>query len=145
MRGLRNAVHSDARIGTAAPARDALRMRYRSAALVLVTAAVGCGGGGASEHQTTTASTPKRPDDVTCRDLKTKAAAHALARKLVDRVVAPPDHTDHQTIGTIGESLYATCRQPHLPGVKDAGDYKPVEPVLAAIQRDFDEEEIAGG
>jgi hypothetical protein len=52
---------------------------------------------------------------------------------------------ERETIGIIGESLYATCRQPHLPGVERAGDYRPVKPVLAEIQRDFGEEEISGG
>lgn len=47
--------------------------------------------------------------------------------------------------GTIANSLEATCRQPKLPGVSNPGDYRPVKPVLEAIQRDFDEEEITGG
>jgi len=67
-----------------------------------------------------------------------------LARKLVDRVVAPEHQSERETIGIIGESLYATCRQPRLPGAPRIGDYRPVKPVLAAIQRDFDEEEISG-
>ena len=104
---------------------------------------VGCGAN--QPAKPAKAPTRPRPDDVRCADLKTKAAANGLARKLVDRVVAPPDHSERQTIGTIAASLYATCRQPHLPGVRNAVDYKPVKPVLAAIQRDFDEDEIAGG
>jgi hypothetical protein len=80
-----------------------------------------------------------------CSDLATKAAAHRVARKLVDRVVAPDGQSERQTIGIIGESLYATCRQPRLPGVADVKAYRPVKAVLAAVQRDFDEEEIAGG
>lgn len=86
-----------------------------------------------------------RPEDARCSDLATKAAAHKLARKLVDRVVAPDGQSERETIGIIGESLYATCRQPRLPGVGDVKAYRPVKPVLAAVQRDFDEEEIAGG
>lgn len=86
-----------------------------------------------------------RPDETPCRALQTRAASHALARKLVDRVVAPEHQSERETIGIIGESLYATCRQPRLPGVRDIKAYRPVKPVLAAIQRDFDEEEINGG
>jgi hypothetical protein len=71
--------------------------------------------------------------------------AHALARRLVDRVVSPTGQSERETIGIIGESLYATCKQPTLPGVKRAADYRPVKPVLAEIQRDFDEDEIVGG
>ena len=86
-----------------------------------------------------------RPEDARCSDLATRAAAHKVARKLVDRVVAPDGQAERETIGIIGESLYATCRQPRLPGVADVKAYQPVKPVLAAVQRDFDEEEIAGG
>ncbi|HEX6715136.1 MAG TPA: hypothetical protein VF066_17230 [Thermoleophilaceae bacterium] len=85
-----------------------------------------------------------RPGQMTCAALTSRAAAHRLARKLVDRVVAPEGQSERETIGIIGESLYATCRQPRLPGVARMADYRPVKPVLAAIQRDFDEEEIAG-
>jgi hypothetical protein len=56
--------------------------------------------------------------------------------------VAPPDHSEREVRGTIANSLEATCSQPKLPGVSDPADYKPVKPVLAAIQRDFDEDEI---
>jgi hypothetical protein len=90
-------------------------------------------------------SAPLRPDDARCSELATRAAAHRLARKLVDRVVAPEGQSERETIGIIGESLYATCRQPRLPGVEDVRSYRPVKPVLAAVQRDFDEEEINGG
>ena len=86
-----------------------------------------------------------QPDQTPCRALKTRAASHALARNLVDRVVAPDHQSERKTIGIIGESLYATCRQPRLPGVNNIDAYRPVKPVLAAIQRDFDEEEITGG
>ena len=86
-----------------------------------------------------------RPDETPCSALKTRAATHALARKLVDRVVAPEHQGERETIGIIGESLYATCKQPQLPGVKNMKTYQPVKPVLAAIQRDFDEQEITGG
>jgi hypothetical protein len=58
--------------------------------------------------------------------------------------VAPEDQPERETIGIIGESLYATCRQPRLAGIKNVEDYKPVKPVLAEIQRDFDQDEIAG-
>jgi hypothetical protein len=86
-----------------------------------------------------------KPDAVPCADLRTRTAAHRLARKLVDRVVAPEHQRERETIGIIGESLYATCRQPRLAGVKNMAAYRPVKPVLAAIQRDFDEDEINGG
>lgn len=85
------------------------------------------------------------PDQVPCVQLKTRQAAHLLARKLVDRVVAPEGQPERQTIGIIGESLYATCRQPRLPGVDDVDDYRAVKPVLREIQRDFDQDEITGG
>lgn len=58
------------------------------------------------------------------------------------RLVAPPDHSEHAVRGTIANSLKATCSQPKLPGVADPGDYRPVKPVLKAIQRDFDEDEM---
>ena len=86
-----------------------------------------------------------RAEDTRCGTLGTKAATQRLARRLVDRVVAPDGQSERKTIGTISESLFATCRQPHLPGVKRAADYRPVRSVLAAIQRDFDEEAINGG
>jgi hypothetical protein len=47
---------------------------------------------------------------------KTKAASRRLARQLVDRVVAPDGQSERKTIGTISESLFATCKQPRLPG-----------------------------
>src|SRR5690349_14163570 len=72
-----------------------------------------------------------KPDDVSCANLRTRPAAHRLARKLVDRVVAPEHQRERETIGIIGESLYATCRQPHLPGVTNMAAYRPVKPVLA--------------
>jgi hypothetical protein len=87
---------------------------------------------------------PLPPERVPCAQLKTRRAAHGLAAKVVDRVVAPDGQSERRTIGIIGESLYATCRQPKLPGVKKAEDYKPVKPVLREIQRDFDTDEIAG-
>jgi hypothetical protein len=40
----------------------------------------------------------------------------------------------------------AGCADDGAPSrVKRAADYRPVKPVLAEIQRDFDEDEIAGG
>jgi hypothetical protein len=84
-------------------------------------------------------------DKTPCRALRTRAASHRLARKLVDRVVAPVHQPERQTIGVIGESLFATCKQPKLPGVPDVAKYRPVLPVLKAVQRDFDEEAINGG
>jgi len=87
---------------------------------------------------------PLPPDQVRCARLKTRSATRELARQLVDRVVAPEAQSERETIRIIAESLYATCRQPRLPGVGDAGRYKPVKPVLAQVQRDFDEHEIAG-
>ena len=112
-------------------------------ALLLVA---GCGTGEKSTRPEPRAK-PRtvKPDDVPCAELRTRTATHRLARKLVDRVVAPEHQKERETIGIIGESLYATCRQPRLPGVKNMAAYRPVKPVLAAIQRDFDEEEISGG
>lgn len=113
------------------------------AVLLTVTALSACG---SREPAATHATKARRasPDQVTCATLKSRAAAHRQARKLVDRVVAPEGQSERETIGIIGESLYATCRQPRLSGVPRMADYRPVKPVLAAIQRDFDEEEIAG-
>jgi hypothetical protein len=118
-----------------------------SASIVLASLAVGCGGDPKPAPATTAPARarPASPDEVRCGELQTRASAHRLARKLVDRVVAPEHQRERETIGIIGESLYATCRQQRLPGVKKAADYRPVKPVLAAIQRDFDEEEITGG
>ena len=62
----------------------------------------------------------------------------------MDRVVAPEGQSERETVGIIGESLYATCRQPRLPGVDDVDHYRPVKPVLREVQRDFDQEEIEG-
>jgi hypothetical protein len=87
---------------------------------------------------------PVRPDEVTCAQLRTRRAARQVARKLVDRVVAPEGQSERETIGGIGESLYVTCRQPRIPGVKDIDHYRPVEPVLREVQRDFDQEEVEG-
>jgi hypothetical protein len=115
----------------------------RGLGILIAVAFGGCGGGEPpAKHALNTR--PPRPEQVTCAALKSRAAAHALARKLVDRVVAPEGQAERETIGIIGESLYATCRQPRLPGVPRMADYRPVKPVLAAIQRDFDEEEISG-
>jgi hypothetical protein len=58
------------------------------------------------------------------------------------RLVAPPDHSERAVRGTIANSLKATCSQPKLPGVADPDNYKHVKPVLMAIQRDFDEDEM---
>lgn len=120
-------------------------MAYRVACLVACALAVGCGGRDTPVKTTTAHPKPTRPEQARCAQLKSRPAAHALARQLVDRVVAPTGQSERETIGIIGESLYATCRQPRLPGVKRMSDYQPVKPVLAAVQRDFDEEEIAGG
>jgi hypothetical protein len=115
----------------------------RGLGILIAIAFGGCGGGEPpAEHALNTR--PPRPEQVTCAALKSRAAAHAFAPKLVDRVVAPEGQAERETIGIIGESLYATCRQPRLPGVPRMADYRPVKPVLAAIQRDFDEEEISG-
>lgn len=114
----------------------------RSLGLLITVASVGCGGGEPPAKHALKAY-PAGPEQVTCAALKSRAAAHRLARRLVDRVVAPEGQTERETIGIIGESLYATCRQPRLPGVATAAGYRPVKPVLAAIQRDFDEEEIS--
>lgn len=116
----------------------------RPFALIAVIVLVG---GCASNEPPPKRTRPARtvsPDATTCGALRTRTASHALARKLVDRVVAPEHQRERETIGIIGESLYATCKQPRLPGVKDMRSYRPVKPVLAAIQRDFDEEEISG-
>ena len=117
------------------------------ATFAAVAALAGCGGGAdkAAPPAKPAKSRAAKPDDVRCAQLSTRAAAHRLAQKLVDRVVAPEHQSERETIGIIGESLYATCRQPHLPGVSDVAQYRPVKPVLAVIQRDFDEEEISGG
>jgi predicted small lipoprotein YifL len=85
------------------------------------------------------------PDQTSCSALRTRAASDRLAGKLVDRAVAPYHQSQRQTIGIIGESLWATCRQPTLPGVRDVATYRPVRAVLKAIQRDFDEQAITGG
>jgi hypothetical protein len=117
----------------------------RCACLLAAVALSGCGGG--PDRETAAPKKPRvvAPDQATCAQLSTRTAAHKLARKLVDRVVAPEDESERETIGIIGESLYATCRQPRLPGVKSVKAYHPVKPVLAAVQRDFDEHEINGG
>lgn len=83
-----------------------------------------------------------RPAAVTCAQLRTRREARQLARELVDRVVAPEAQSERETIGSIGESLYVTCRQPRIPGVADIDHYRPVKPVLREVQRDFDQEEI---
>jgi hypothetical protein len=123
-------------------------VRLRTTCLVPIAAVTlaACG----SSPSKTPAPAAKSPVHVTagdtpCADLRTRAAAHDLARRLVDRVVAPDGQSQRHTIGIIGESLYATCKQPRLPGVANMDRYKPVKPVLAAIQRDFDEQEITGG
>jgi hypothetical protein len=85
------------------------------------------------------------PDQTPCSVLRTRAASNRLAGKLVDRVVAPDHQSQRKTIGIIGESLWATCMQPTLPGVHDVATYRPVRAVLRAIQRDFDEQAITGG
>ena len=125
------------------------RTRLALAALTSAAAiaASGCGSQPAAEPQPAKPAShaPVRPEDARCADLATKPAAHRLARKLVDRVVAPDGQSERQTIGIIGESLYATCRQPRLPGVSNMRNYRPVKSVLEAIQRDFDEQEITGG
>jgi hypothetical protein len=119
-------------------------MRLIVALVGLIALLAGCGGSEPPSKQTHAVKAIS-PDQTPCRALETRAASHALARKLVDRVVAPEHQRERETIGIIGESLYATCKQPHLPGVKDMKAYRPVKPVLAAVQRDFDEEEITGG
>ena len=119
-------------------------MRLVVVLIGLIALLAGCGGSESPPKQAHPVRTVS-PEQTPCRALKTRAASHALARKLVDRVVAPEQQRERETIGIIGESLYATCRQPHLPGVKDMKAYRPVKPVLAAVQRDFDEEEITGG
>jgi hypothetical protein len=119
------------------------RVFVRGLGILIAVAAGGCGGGEPpAKHALKTG--PPRPEQVTCAALRSRAAAHGLARRLVDRVVAPEGQSERETIGIIGESLYATCRQPRLPGVPKMADYRPVKPVLAAVQRDFDEEEISG-
>lgn len=119
--------------------------RRTSAAVALVLLAAGCGGDGDPAPSAPRAGERAKPEDVRCRQLRTRAATDRLARRLVDQVVAPADHSARETAGIISESLYATCRQPKLPGVEDAGDYKPVEPVLKQVQRHFDTDEIGGG
>jgi hypothetical protein len=117
---------------------------FRTALIVTIAALAGCANStpkpptAARQHST-------NPDAATCAELASRPAAHELARKLVDRVVAPEHQSERTTIGIIGESLYATCRQPRLPGVKSVKEYRPVKTVLAAVQRDFDEDEISGG
>jgi hypothetical protein len=118
----------------------------RPAVVVALALLAGCGGSAPKQPADNAAPPrPARPDDARCADLTTKAAAHKLARKLVDRVVAPDGQSERETIGIIGESLHATCTQPRLPGVADVQKYRPVKPVLAEIQRDFDEDAITGG
>jgi hypothetical protein len=125
------------------------RFPRSACALVVVAAAIaGCGGSGGDASTTSAAKAPQRtqkPAETPCAQLRTKAAARRVAVKLVDRVVAPDGQPERQTIGIIAESLWATCRQPRLPGVEDVAKYRPVRPVLNAIQRDFDEEAISGG
>jgi hypothetical protein len=74
----------------------------------------------------------------------TRRGARRLAALLVDDVVAPDGQSRRETADVIAGSLHATCSQPKLPGVEDPGDYRPVRPVLEAIQRHFDEDEISG-
>jgi len=120
----------------------------RTLALLGCLALVGCGAtaSDSARNRPDQKAGPRalKPDGVPCAELQTRQAAHRLARKLVDRVVAPDRQAERETIGIIGESLYATCRQPSMPGVADMARYRPVKSVLAAVQRDFDEEEIAG-
>ena len=115
------------------------------AVIALLPLLAACGTGTATTSSSTKAKKPPRPVDTTCRELRTRAAAHRLALKIDYLLIAPEHESRRQVVGTLTNSLFATCRQAKLPGVANPLDYKPVKPILAQIQTDYDEEEVAGG
>lgn len=119
------------------------RLNRCAVALALLTL-LGCGSGSERASAPQTRATPHAPAQTTCAELATRSAARRLARRLVDDVVAPEGQSRRETADVIAGSLHATCSQPELPGVDDPADYRPVRPVLEAVQQHFDEEEISG-
>ena len=81
---------------------------------------------------------PERPAraGVTCAEIRTKAQAMAVARRVDHRVVAPDGQPRRETLDAIAGSLYATCRQ---PGWRDR---RPVPGVLRAVQQHFDQDAL---
>ena len=112
--------------GSANPTAKISAMRR---ALVFMLVVAGCGDG-----DQPAAPTEDNPPGVTCRDIRTKAQAMRIARRVDHRVVAPDGQPRRETLDVIGGSLYATCRNPALR------DYRPVAPVLREVQQHFDAE-----
>ena len=122
-------------------------MSYRVSILAVAATSllVGCGD---TERRTESPAKAKphaaRPIDTPCRAIQTRAAARRLALKVDYLLIAPEHESRRQVVGTLAGSLYATCRQPTLPGVSDPLDYRPLRSVLAQLQTEYDEEEISG-
>ena len=115
-----------------------------SCLVVTAMSVLGACDGSDTQPAAAPAPKPKRPlTETPCRDLRTRAAARRLALELDYLLIAPEREPRRSVVATLANSLYETCRQPRLPGVDDPRDYRPVRPVIAQIQRDYDEEEIA--
>ena len=106
--------------------------RAAAAGIGLSLAASGCG----EEPRPAPKPRAKRAEELTCADLRDRSRLRRVCRELVVRVVAPEGQREAETADTIAGSLRATCSQP------GRADYRPVRPVLRAVQKHFDEEEI---
>lgn len=107
---------------------------------VLSVSAGGCGD--EEEPSRRAASADEGPRAITCGELPDATARRRVALRVVDTLVAPDGQSRRTTAAKIVRSLRVTCAQPDLPGVRDPGDYRPVRPVLKALQAEFDGEEI---
>ena len=110
----------------------------RACLFVAAVLVVGCGG---EDSPRKSAPDQDRANAITCADLPDRAAASRVAARLVDRIAAY-EESRQEVRATIARSLLDTCRQPKLPGVEDPADYRPVEPVLDAVQAHLDEEAL---
>jgi hypothetical protein len=101
---------------------------------------LGCGGEDDPQRPPRTAA--KSPDAATCGDLRRDGARRRVAERVVDRLVAPEGQSRRTTVRMVIDALRLTCSQPDLPGAGHPRDYRPVPPVLKALQTELDEEEI---
>ena len=123
-------------------------MRHCISGSLTVVALLILGACGNTDQRSESVAKPKphavRPIDTRCRAIQTRAAARRLALKVDYLLIAPEHESRRQILGTLAGSLYATCRQPTLPGVSDPLEYRPVRSVIAQMQTEYDEEEISG-
>jgi hypothetical protein len=100
----------------------------------------GCGG--EDDPQRPPRAAAKSPDAATCGELRSDEARRRVAERVADRLVAPEGQSRQVTVRMVINALRLTCSQPQLPGAGKARDYRPVPPVLKALQAELDEEEI---